>query len=346
MSKARNSSFDLLRICAAAMVVMLHVASTHCWYEMPPNSTEWMAMNFYDCLTRSAVPLFFMLSGAFMLKKEVAIKTLYLKKIIPLIFVYFVWSLLYALDTLGLDGAMELGIVEVIRVTVNSHFHLWFLPMLIGIYILQPVLHAVVSFENGKCVKYLLCVFFLFSVLRPTILLFVNKQILVTVMSSIPVELMGYSGYVILGHYLTNIHKQKYNSGILISIFAVAVVAATVLGQMDAINRGVPNGLLYDYFSLTSFAEAVALFLWFKNLDLGKNQKIQNVLYKMSTLTLGIYLIHPFIISQLEDKLHINTLSYNTVLSVPVNTIMITVISILITWVMTKIPLIKRIWTF
>ncbi|WP_071705947.1 acyltransferase family protein [Murdochiella vaginalis] len=65
---SRNISYDLLRICAAGMVVLLHV-SVSCFYELSPGSASWFAMNCYDSMVRSSDPLFFMLSGVFLLKR-------------------------------------------------------------------------------------------------------------------------------------------------------------------------------------------------------------------------------------------------------------------------------------
>lgn len=56
-NKTRIVSFDVLRIVASIMVVMLHVSASN-WYSISPNRIEWVAMNFYDSMVRSAVPLF------------------------------------------------------------------------------------------------------------------------------------------------------------------------------------------------------------------------------------------------------------------------------------------------
>lgn len=68
----RNISYDLLRICAAVMVVLLHIAASN-WYSLTPDKAEWFAMNFYDSMSRSAVPIFFMLSGTFLLRKDISL---------------------------------------------------------------------------------------------------------------------------------------------------------------------------------------------------------------------------------------------------------------------------------
>lgn len=55
--QTRKMQYDLLRSIACIMVVMLHVSAFY-WTKLSPESPEWRALNFYDSLTRSSVPLF------------------------------------------------------------------------------------------------------------------------------------------------------------------------------------------------------------------------------------------------------------------------------------------------
>ena len=69
----RQIHFDLLRILACFMVVVLHAASR--FFDTTPVEAEnWMAYNAYDALVRSAVPLFVMLSGVFFLAAKAVSK--------------------------------------------------------------------------------------------------------------------------------------------------------------------------------------------------------------------------------------------------------------------------------
>lgn len=107
----RNISYDLLRIQAAILVVLLHVSAIS-WNMISPYKPQWMIINLYNSMTRGAVPIFFMLSGAFLLKKDIDIKDLYIKKIIPLSLVWLIWSFLYTLDTIGLNKIFTLNCVK------------------------------------------------------------------------------------------------------------------------------------------------------------------------------------------------------------------------------------------
>lgn len=75
----RNISYDLLRIQAAILVVLLHVSAIS-WNMISPYKPQWMIINLYNSMTRGAVPIFFMLSGAFFAKKRYRYKRFVYKK--------------------------------------------------------------------------------------------------------------------------------------------------------------------------------------------------------------------------------------------------------------------------
>ena len=342
----RNTAFDLLRICAAVMVVMLHVSALN-WYSVPVDSMEWSALNIYDCLVRSAVPLFFMLSGAFVLAKDIPIKVLYLKKIIPLGITFFTWSLLYVVSTVGLRASMSVGLLGLLKSSItHSHYHLWFLPTLMGIYMLYPLLRALAGYKDGTYVKYFVILFLTVGILRPTITLFVTGETVQALSDKVPVELMRYSGYVITGYYLANINKRKANPYVLLACFFGTVATAAAICQLDAAHTGAPSEILYDYFALTSYLEAVFLFLFFRNMRINRSQTAQTILSKLANLTFGVYLLHPFIIAQLDMRFGFNAVSWNPFLAVPVNTLLIALICGTITAIMVKVPIIRRLWSF
>ena len=82
-SSSRQLHYDLLRIFASFMVVMLHVSAFY-WDKIQPQTEQWRALNLFDSAVRSCVPLFFMLSGAFLLAKELPLNKLLGKNVLHL----------------------------------------------------------------------------------------------------------------------------------------------------------------------------------------------------------------------------------------------------------------------
>lgn len=55
--KKRILNYDLLRIIACFMVVLIHVSASK-WEMVAPQYGSWKAMNLYDSFARTAVPIF------------------------------------------------------------------------------------------------------------------------------------------------------------------------------------------------------------------------------------------------------------------------------------------------
>lgn len=343
---ARDVRYDLLRITAAFMVVLLHTAGAK-WSAVPYNSFDWAVLNVYDSLVRSAVPLFFMLSGAFLLKKEIPLKRLWLKKILPLLLIYAVWSILYAVDAIGLTSLFKTPFSEFLLSATRGSYHLWFLPTLIGLYILQPILHAFTRFADGKYVPYLISCFVIFRIVRETLFAFFGAhESLSLLLTKIPVECTEYAGYILLGYYLANQKRIRVKPAVALTAFFGTAFLAAACGQLHSHLIGTASDILYSSYTLPVFAEAVLLFLCFSNIRPKRiaHSKASAAIEKASALTLGIYLIHPFILTHLEQNLHISPLSFTPVLSVPVIAILAALLSGGITFVMLKIPVVKRIF--
>ncbi len=345
--KQRNVSYDLMRICAAILVVLLHVAALKS-KTVESTTFEWQVMNFYNCFTRSCVPLFFMLNGVFSLRKDINIKNLYLKKILPLVIIYIVWSFLYVVDMLGIDNVIQTRLINILRMMVSGKYHLWFIPTLIGLYMMHPVLRAIVGYKDGEYLRYYFVLFICVGILKPTVLLFLTEEhsFYISVLKKVPVEMMSYCGYVLLGYYLANIYNKKHRPWILFVVFCAASVATAIICHFYAVSQGKSVGILYSNISLPSFIEAIALFLFFKNVKGKFSGGVRKVIAFLSPLTFGVYLIHPFIMDQLDGKFELNALTFSPMFSIPLLTVLIVLICFAVTYVMNKIPVVKKFWSF
>ena len=135
---------DRLRNLATVMVIGIHVAAPIAHGEGSDfNGHWWWAGNFWNSLTRPAVPLFVMLSGYLLLSKDYPLPD-FLKKrfsrvIIPAVF----WMLVYSFYGYMAKGTPS-TIGEALRnvVTGPVHYHMWFIYLIIGLYLVYPVLRA------------------------------------------------------------------------------------------------------------------------------------------------------------------------------------------------------------
>ena len=76
MESKRIIYFDYLRAIAVFSVIVLHVAAQN-WHNADTNTFEWNVFNIYDGVSRWAVPIFVMISGALFLGRDYSLDTLY-----------------------------------------------------------------------------------------------------------------------------------------------------------------------------------------------------------------------------------------------------------------------------
>ena len=207
----RELYIDRIRILASFAVVFLH-SSAQYFYEFKFNSFEWKIFNFYDSLVRFAVPLLFMISGALFLKsnKKIEIKKLYSKNILRLFTAYVFWSVFYAIFNIVIINKDKFILKNVIKLSIESSFHLWFLPVIISIYLLLPLLKKVFNKENMDLVKYFLILFMVFGILKNTVLNFIENEHIISMVNTFNPELLySHIGYFVLGFYIDTLKLSK-----------------------------------------------------------------------------------------------------------------------------------------
>ena len=117
----------------------------------------------------------------------------------------------------------------------------------------------------------------------------------------------------------------------------LSIIACTLLTFL--ISEYEKNNIVsfYDYFSIFTFFEACALFLFFKH-NYFKSEKIyRKQITTISNCTLGIYIIHILIMNLLFDFNIIKITDFTPILSIPIISIIIFVLSLAITYILRKL---------
>ncbi len=335
--------FDYLRIIAICAIVILHIATQN-FHTVEINSYSWNIFNVYDSLTRWGVPIFVMISGALFLNKNQPIKKLYKKNILKTVVILLVWTLLYDIwQPLILHN--NLSIKEFfIHLSTNPNY-LWFLYMLIGLYMVVPFLKKIV--ENKKTMQYFLLLAFIFAFLIPELIgivslksSFVANLIENKVASLQLFMILGFTGYFVLGHYLNKNNLTK-KTEIVIYIFGILGLLFTILASLfSSIHNNELITFFYENMTINVAAMSVAVFVFFKNhfnlndLTSKRNKRLQ----LLSRCSLGVYLTHVFIIDALNIFFNINSLSFNPILSIPLLSVSVLIISYCISIILYKIP--------
>lgn len=341
METKRVAYLDHLRAVATFAVIMIHVSAQN-WYTQDVSTAAWKAFNFYDSISRWSVQVFVMISGALMLGKDISPKKLYTRKIQHFLIVFLFWSLVYALH---MGGSIETVLIN----TLRGKSHLWFLYLIVGLYICIPILKKIV--EDQRITVYFLIVSAVFSFAVPFVLRVLTDfggettktwaKALTDVYSDMHITVTGgYSACYVAGHYLSTV---KIGKPVRMTIYAVGLLgmAATVFLSLHvSLARGMPAGDYYEDLNLNVVAPAVAAFVWFRY-DAPSAGRINVIAGKLSACSFGIYLVHILVLEILQKQLGLDTLSFDPMLTVPVISVAVFVISCVISAVIRKIPVLK-----
>lgn len=342
----RNYNLDLLRILACFMVIVIHVAA-YLWYDVPYNSFEFKVYNFYDSIVRSAVPLFIMISGVFFLKesKKKNLKSIYKKNIFKLVIIFLIWSLIYFLYNIVVRNN-SYDLKSFVEVFISGPFHFWYIPTIIGLYVISPILSKITKCADRKTFKYLFIIF-MFSCICKTIsslsflpyIKYINM-----ILSKLPIDIIcQFYSYFLLGYFLYNFDISDKQEKRFYILGIISVFCCMILTYITSKYNNVNTISFYNEFSIFTFFEAVALFLFFKNKSFISEKIYSDRITKIANCTLGIYLIHIIVMYTLFDFNIIRITDFNPILSIPMISCLIFLICLVIVYLIKKIKGVGKI---
>ncbi len=284
-----------------------------------------------------------MISGALLLKKDIEPLTFYKKRLQRIIIPTLAWSLIY----IGSRTYPEFNPNDVFSSIFMSllreeHYHLWYMYALFGAYICIPFMSRLLSGSDFPGVRLLVlftALWYLFCSVFPTANN-VSKQVF-----DIPVEpnfrlsfFQDALGYIALGALLNRapLHIRYRNVALVCLLVGYGVV---VWGNYWAKSEMGTQTMLFGYYNPFVVIIACATFYLFRyTLNSKKSGKM---LQFLASLTLGIYLCHPLVMTQLlRIELMRELYSSNFIV---LRTLVTFLISGVLTYVIMKMPVVRRI---
>lgn len=340
---------DLLRTFATIAVIMLHIAGSH-MADVAVTSSAWQVFNLYDGLVRWCVPVFVMLSGMFMLdpKHSMPLGKLFFHNALRLLICLMFWGAVYALAGCWAAGDFSWqGLWQAMLSSLkgNTHYHLWFLYMILGLYLVTPILRAFVrGASRGDLHYFLLLAFLMVSVLPMAFRIWPNAtSALHTWYNRLNVQLvLGYVGYYVAGYYL-----RQYTIGRIaeaaVYILGVLGAVVTVWGtRVLSLRSGGLDDALYGYFAPNVVLFSVAVVVLFRYvLGVSEERSRRQRLGHVARISFGIYLVHDLFI-MVFNHFGLTTLSFAPVASVPVLTALVFLLSFALAWLISRIPFLGR----
>lgn len=343
VSKNRVVYADILKIFASFSVVFLHVAAGG-WGVAGIETYEWKVFNIYDSMLRFGVPVFVMASGMFLLRteKNLSIVDIY-KKYIPRIVICFLsWSFLYAIYPVA-SGKIQFEQERFLREFVFGHYHMWYLYMIVGLYIITPILRKIV--QDKKSTEYFIILSVVFAFLLP----FVSKVFLLKdfemFVRKFEVSLvLGYSGYYVLGYYIDNYEIKIMTRKIIYMAGILGVVATAALTSIISLKTGKADSMFYSYLFPNVLICSIAVFVFFRYYvsKIKFSTKSLKAAGVLSAFSFRIYLIHDFFNIFLYEA-GISAVNYNPVFSVPLIAAAVFAMSFIASYIIGKIPFLNKI---
>lgn len=333
-NEGRVVYLDVLRFFATLGVIYLHVSAAE--YDYLILTQKWYISLIGDSLVRWVVPVFVMISGALFLHPEKVIshKDLYKKYIWRLLKAYLFWYLFYVVFFLFVDYHNNREII-ITKTTFEPALHLWFLPMIIGVYSLIPILKRIsvdriaLVYSIALWLTYISISFFISCEIPQISPLFVMNIII------------GYAGYFILGYFLSEYSFVISNNLFLLCICLFSIVI-TVFGNLSfSIKYGISDTTFFNNLSPHIALLSSAIFLLIKNNTFRLSSYFLRIIRNTQKDLFGVYLIHWFWLFILNRDCLRNLC--NPLLSFPLISVFIFILSIFTTRMIKSISYLKMI---
>lgn len=334
--KKRVMYFDLLNICAAMCVILLHCNGISHTYS---DTIAWKQAMLVETVCYWAVPVFLMLSGANLMgyRDKYSTAEFFKKRFVHTVIPFVAWSLINA----ALKGfnLVEIGWQGVMNHLFLSKFEnvYWFFIPLFAVYLAMPVLSLLR--ENRRILWYMVGGAFLLQSTLPALFRYAglswNGSLSMLTMG-------GYLIYPVLGYLLsvTDLTRAQRAGIYLLGIFGAALryFGTWFLSARD----GTLNQTFFSYTEYYAVFLSVAVFVLFKQIfgksGGGSHSGLQKITRELSGCSFGVYLIHMTVYRALSQVIPVNCWEWRIL--VP---FLIYAIAVAVTFVLRRIPIVKYI---
>ena len=289
----RETNIDILRCLCIFAVVFIHTTANFMVDNYP--SVDSKIIMILSIFTSCAVPLFYMLSGAFLIKdKNTDIKKV-LRKTLHIYLQLILWTIIYQLMFKFIQH-QDIDFVNVIikSFTISQVGHLWFMYPLLGLYVLLPLITKLYVNLNDKQKRYLILILCIIPTIISTIKIKYNDII------SLPYFSVGFPeiGLFVLGKYLYDkkeiCNKKTFILSLLLIIVGFFLVKYISNFYIDS--QGISHSKPYfDYNKLPNLMMIVGIFIIMinaKSVSAKLPIKLKKIINYIGANTLGIYFIH------------------------------------------------------
>lgn len=339
----RSAGIDLTKALAICAVLFIHCTANH--YACHDVGTpRWLAADFYGSVSRWAVPVFMLCSGALMNgpEREVPIRKLFGRYLLRLAASLAVWAVFYEAVRLWLSrGTAPLG--DLLRqgglhlLYGNTYYHLYYFWFVFALYLALPLTRLIARHASEGELRYILAVWLLAGGVLQFIRYFwpfsqMQSSLLYLLVPG-PVLCPGLG---LLGWYLEQ-HPPKTwipSAGLFLLGLAVTFLGtwrrSAAIGQLDQFYL---DGL--GLFVLVMAVGVFRLCQWAGE----RRREMPGAVRFISQASFCVYLVHPFFQALARPAFFLTLPVY---FAVPLQAALLLVLSLGAYWVLRRIPVVNR----
>lgn len=350
MPKSHLEYVVVIRALAMVIIIAEHVIFPQINNYNTIHSMDWWIASSMYLIGKTGSPLFTMISGLLLLnpkKADQPVSAFFQKRFIKVLVPFAAWSGIYMLYRLyWLGEQLPADYIKYLLIKGPVYGHLWFLQMILGLYLVTPILRTYIKAASRKNLTYFLAVWYITTSLFPVFDRFVGVEIGIRVVIT-----TGYVGFFILGAYLRDIKLE--GKQLRWGMYAIGLI--WVFSQFIVHYGTVANNGKYDHFyafntSYNIIPLSILCFLVLKSMDwMAVYEAMPNfkwTIKKISVASLGIYCIHQMIIDEFRNGTFgfvLDETFSSFFISVPIVTAVVMVISAVIILEMQKVPILNKI---
>ncbi len=341
---------DILRVLATFAVVLHHIAGKNMW-AFKPTDVQYAVFLFESTIVKFAVPMFILLSGMFLLNpdKHIMPKDLFRKQMLRVMTSFVFWTVFYAaFNTFAAwDYAPETVPERMFNaIFVTRQYHLWFLPLIFGLYLVTPFLRHMVAGCSKKELTAFMLMAFIFASVLPLCETLKLLPALTALMRELGITMVtGCVGWYVAGIYLVKyLNIQKRGTRLLCYILGVvSILLAYYLTMAHALETGENIETWIIANAVTMVLPVIAVFVLVRAIAdrLTFSEKSIKWITILAQDAFGIYLLHDACITVFES-IGLSTLKFNPYIAPPVLAVLCFLLTWLVVHLLRKIPFARK----
>lgn len=297
----RNASMDIIRIVAAFTVLSVHFFLHNGFYSQIVEGVPMYIMVLMRTLFSVCVPLFMILTGYLMSHKTLSRK--YYSGISKTLIV-FVLATLACMIFKAVHDNEPLSLKSFILGTLDftGANYSWYIEMYIGLFLLVPFLNLAYNKLKNKRQKQVLVLTLVFLTIIPTLFNIFNfdnpawwsdPKSSDTFAKLVPSWWMGFYP---IAYYFTGCYIREYGIKLktrsMLVLFLLAILIFGTFNFYRSYGTTFKSGIYIYWYGFEPYILSVLLFVLLSRIKTDNmNEKVKFVLWKVSDLALGIYLI-------------------------------------------------------